>query len=117
MNDLRVFIDALSFEMGDGDDRQVYDLRLRMGIYEAVSNENVSDIMNKASIAYLVAKNDKLNDVVYFSPALLDESNHRKRYLHCSPRLLKPENSQFIISQRSIWRPTGSAAVRLCADG
>lgn len=95
VNDLRVFIDALSYEMGDGNDRQVYDLRLRMGIYEAAANDNVSDIMNNASIAYLAAKNDKLNDVVYFSPALLDESNHRKKISTLFPKAL--ETGEFTV--------------------
>ena len=111
VNDLRVFIDALSYEMGDGNDRQVYDLRLRMGIYEAAANDNVSDIMNNASIAYLAAKNDKLNDVVYFSPVLLDESNHRKKISTLFPKALETGGVHGLLSAKG--RSGNQQALRL----
>lgn len=95
VNDLRVFIEALSFEMGSDDDRQIYDLRLRMGIYEAGENDTVSDVMNKSSIAYISAKNSRLSDVVYFSPLLLEESNHRKKISTLFPKAL--ENREFTV--------------------
>ncbi|MCI7498885.1 MAG: GGDEF domain-containing phosphodiesterase [Oscillospiraceae bacterium] len=89
VNDLRVFIDALSFEMGEGEITQAYDLRLRMGIYEACQNDTVSDIMNKSSIAYINARSDRVKDVVYFSPLLLEESNHRKTISTLFPKALE----------------------------
>lgn len=95
VNDLRVFIDALSFEMGEGEINQVYDLRLRMGIYEACQNDTVSDIMNKSSIAYINARSDRMKDVVYFSPLLLEESNHRKKISTLFPKAL--ESREFAV--------------------
>lgn len=89
VNDLRVFIDALSFEMGEGEITQAYDLRLRMGIYEACQNDTVSDIMNNSSIAYINARSDRVKDVVYFSPVLLEESNHRKTISTLFPKALE----------------------------
>lgn len=89
VNDLRVFIDALSFEMGEGEITQAYDLRLRMGIYEACQNDTVSDIMNNSSIAYVNARSDRIKDVVYFSPLLLEESNHRKTISTLFPKALE----------------------------
>lgn len=95
VNDLRVFIDALSFEMGEGEITQAYDLRLRMGIYEACQNDTVSDIMNNSSIAYISARADRVKDVVYFSPLLLEESNHRKTISTLFPKAL--ESREFAV--------------------
>ena len=95
VNDLRVFIDALSFEMGEGEITQAYDLRLRMGIYEACQNDTVSDIMNNSSIAYINARSDRVKDVVYFSPVLLEESNHRKTISTLFPKAL--ESREFAV--------------------
>ena len=95
VNDLRVFIDALSFEMGEGEITQAYDLRLRMGIYEACQNDTVSDIMNNSSIAYINARSDRVKDVVYFSPLLLEESNHRKTISTLFPKAL--ESREFAV--------------------
>lgn len=95
VSDLRTFVDTLSFEMGEGETRQLYDLRLRMGIYDARSNDTVSDMMNNSSIAHVSAKNDKLNDIVYFSPALLEQSNHKKKISTLFPKAL--ENREFAV--------------------
>ena len=95
VNDLRVFIDALSFEMGEGEITQAYDLRLRMGIYEACQNDTPSDIMNNSSIAYVNARADRVKDVVYFSPLLLEESNHRKTISTLFPKAL--ESREFAV--------------------
>lgn len=95
VNDLRVYIDALSFEMGGGGMTQLYDLRLRMGIYEACQNDTVSDIMNNSSIAYISARADRVKDIVYFSPTLLEESNHRKKISTLFPKAL--ESREFAV--------------------
>lgn len=89
VSDLRAFVDTLSFEMGEGETRQLYDLRLRMGIYDIRSNDTVSDVMNNSSIAHVSARNDKLNDIVYFSPALLEQSNHKKIISTLFPKALE----------------------------
>lgn len=95
ITDLRAFADALSFEMGEGDMRQLYNLRLRMGIYEAVETDTMGDIMNKSSIAFNAARSDERKDVVFFSPLHLEEAIHKKKISTLFPTAL--DNGEFVV--------------------
>lgn len=95
ITDLRAFVDALSFEMGEGEMKQLYNLRLRMGIYEAVETDTMGDIMNKSSIAFNAAKSDERKDVVFFSPVLLEEAIHKKKISTLFPSAL--DNGEFVV--------------------
>lgn len=95
ITDLRGFVDALSFEMGEGDARQLYDVRLRMGIYEACEGDTMSDIMNKSSVAFNAAKNDERKDVVFYSPLHLEAAIHKKAISTVFPKAL--ENGEFVV--------------------
>lgn len=95
ITDLRGFVDALSFEMGEGEARQLYDIRLRMGIYEAVEGDTMSDIMNKSSIAFNVARSDERRDVVFYSPLHLEAALHKKEISTLFPKAL--ENGEFVV--------------------
>lgn len=95
ITDLRGFVDALSFEMGEGEARQLYDIRLRMGIYEAVEGDTMSDIMNKSSIAFNAARSDERRDVVFYSPLHLEAAIHKKEISTLFPKAL--ENREFVV--------------------
>lgn len=95
ITDLRGFVDALSFEMGEGEARQLYDIRLRMGIYEAVEGDTMSDIMNKSSIAFNAARSDERRDVVFYSPLHLEAALHKKEISTLFPKAL--ENGEFVV--------------------
>ena len=95
ITDLRTFTDALSFEMGEGEEKQIYDLRLRMGIYEVGADDAMSDVMNKTTVAYNAAKMDLRQDVVFFSPVLLDAAIHKRTVSTLFPKAL--ENREFVV--------------------
>ncbi|MGN1103197.1 MAG: putative bifunctional diguanylate cyclase/phosphodiesterase [Huintestinicola sp.] len=95
ITDLRAFVDALSFEMGEGEAKQLYDVRLCMGIYEAGEDDNMSDVMNKSSIAFNAAKQDERKDVVFYSPIHLEAAIHKKEISTLFPKAL--ENGEFVV--------------------
>ncbi|MCI7768076.1 MAG: bifunctional diguanylate cyclase/phosphodiesterase [Oscillospiraceae bacterium] len=94
ITDLRGFADALSFEMGEGDAKQLYDVRLRMGICEATESDTMSDLMSKATVAYGATKQENM-DVVYYTPILMEASMHRKEISTIFPKAL--ENREFAV--------------------
>lgn len=94
ITDLRGFVDALSFEMGEGEAKQLYDVRLRMGICEAVESDTMSDLMSKATVAYSATKFKNM-DVVYYTPMLMEASMHRKEISTIFPKAL--ENREFTV--------------------
>lgn len=94
LNELLEFTGSLSFEMGEGV-KQHYELKLCMGVYDASYGDTVSDIMNKASIAYNAAKGDGRRDVVFFSPELLEDALHKKEISTLFPKAL--ENDEFVV--------------------
>lgn len=89
------FAEGLSFEMGEGEAKQPYSLKLRMGIYEAAEGDTMSDIMNKSSVAYNAAKMDERKDVVFFSPMLMEAALHKKEISTLFPKAL--ENGEFVV--------------------
>lgn len=93
--ELMEFSKGISFEMGEGPSKQNYDLKLRMGVYEAGEGDTMSDIMNKSSIAYNAAKHDERKDVVVFSPVLLEAALHKKEISTLFPKAL--ENGEFVV--------------------
>ncbi|MGN0696971.1 MAG: putative bifunctional diguanylate cyclase/phosphodiesterase [Oscillospiraceae bacterium] len=89
------FSDNIAIEMGEGDEKQLYDVKLRMGVYEASEGDTMSEIMNKSSIAYNAAKLDERRDVMIFSPVLLEQALHKKEISTLFPKAL--ENGEFVV--------------------
>ncbi|MGN1416113.1 MAG: EAL domain-containing protein [Oscillospiraceae bacterium] len=93
VDDLIAFSDSLFFEMGE--DKQLYNMKLRMGIYEASEGDTMSDIMNKTSVAYNEARYSEQKDVVFFSPMLMEAALHKKEISTLFPKAL--ENGEFVV--------------------
>ncbi|MGN0666533.1 MAG: putative bifunctional diguanylate cyclase/phosphodiesterase [Huintestinicola sp.] len=89
------YADEITFDMGDGSEMLPYDVKLRLGVYEASDGDTMSDIMNKTSIAYNSARLDEKKDVVFFSPVLLEYALHRKEISTLFPKAV--ENGEFVV--------------------
>ena len=54
-------------------------VQARMGIYPIKPTDSMGEVMHGGSVALNIAKNENGNDIVYFSPKMLEKTMHEKQ--------------------------------------
>lgn len=89
------FMTCVKLHINLGETINTFYLSVRMGIYEVLSTDSSSEIMNNSSIALCIAKNSPHHDYIWFRPDMIERSLHDKEISNKFSSAI--DNNEFVV--------------------
>jgi len=82
------FMDDMKFNVGEGTGTKQFEIKVRMGIYEACKGDTMADLMNKSSIAINESREGGSKDAERFSNDMFEKVMHKRKVSAIFPQAL-----------------------------